>query len=202
MNAQAIGLGERVLLVAPMAIGVLAAVALVSLTLWVSGWVRATRSTEGVRHGQLLELAMPPAWALGRAAPLFPAVDWVPTSGDGSLNWTHCAPGRPGISIEAVPARDGQCDVHVWMSDWTMRGRHVRYAAVAAAQIARVADSLLQADPDADADAACGAACQSLSGGYVGQEQALAMALLQSEAARRAACAAACLADSVDARRL
>lgn len=206
MNVQAIGLGERVLLVAPMFIGVLAAVALVSLTLWVSGWVRATRSTEGVRHGRLLELAMPPASALGRVAPLFPAVDWLPTSGDGSLNWAHCAPGRPGISIEAVPARDGQCDVHVWMSEWTMRGRQVRYAAVAAAQIARVADSLLQADPDAasdvTSDATCDAACQSVSGGYVGQEQALAMALLQSDAARRAACAVACLADSVDARRL
>ncbi|MEP7161627.1 MAG: hypothetical protein ABI746_11070 [Dermatophilaceae bacterium] len=128
MNVQAIGLGERVLLVAPMAIGVLAAVALVGLALWVTGWVRATRSTKCVRHGQLLELAMTPASALGRAAPLFPAVDWVPTNGDGSLDWAHRAPGR--------------------------------------------------------------------------QEQSLAMALRQAEAARQAACAVACLADAVDARRL
>lgn len=179
METQTIGLAERVILVVPMVAGVLAMVALVALVGWAGRWVRAHRATERVRHGALVELSMPREAALMVAERMFSPEDWTPVAGDGARNWAHLEQHRPGVSVEAVDA-EGGCEVHVWMSRWTMRGRHVAHSAVAARQITAVAQALRDADHEATSRA---------TGTSIGVDHlVLAEALSrQGEAARAAA---------------
>ncbi len=179
METQAIGLAERALLVAPMVTVVLAMVAVVALVGWTGRRMRAHLATERVRHGALIELSMPRETALAIAEGTFSSEDWAPVAGDGARNWAHREPGHPGVSVEAVEAAGG-CDVHVWMSRWTLRGRHVAHSAVAARQIAAVAQALRHAEHEGAAEAT--------SAGVGVDHLLLAEALSrQGEAARAAA---------------
>ncbi len=179
METQAIGLAERVLLVAPMTAGVLALVALVALGGWAGRWLRAHGATERVRHGARLELSMPRAEALAVADRAFSAESWAPVAGDGARNWAHLEAHRPGVSVEAVDTVDG-CEVHVWMSRWTLRRGHVAHPGVALRQIQAVATALREAEQEDGA--------RGRSGG-VGVDHLLLVEALsrQGEAARAAA---------------
>lgn len=175
METQAVGLAERSLLVAPMVAGVLAMVTVIALLGWVARWMQARRATERVRHGALLELSMPREAALAVADEVFPVELWTPVAGDGARNWAHVEPSHPGVSVEAVDAAGG-CEVHVWMSRWTLRGRHVAYSAVASRQIAAVSEALRRAEQEHPASA-----------GAAGAEHLAVVLSRQDEAARTAA---------------
>ncbi|MCA0436352.1 MAG: hypothetical protein M9891_04445 [Austwickia sp.] len=114
--------------------------------LWWTTHVMRRRGTARVRDGICLELAMPPAWALDLAQAQFAVADWTPVDGDGALNRQHRLPGRPGVSVEAVALPEGGCEVHLWMSSWTLRGGIVRYAGVARRQMHALAQVLRAAD--------------------------------------------------------
>lgn len=126
-----------------LSVGVVAAVALLA-------HVVARRRTAAVADGRLLVLSMPPEWALDLAAAQFGVSDWVPVPGDGTINRAHVRPGRPAVSVEAVPGEFGGSEVHIWMSGWTMRGGVVRHAGVARAQMAALVKVLQAADRSYD----------------------------------------------------
>lgn len=114
--------------------------------LWATVHLVARRQTASVRDGLVLELAMPPAWALDLAQAQFSVSDWTPVPGDGALNRGHVLPGRPGISVEAVALPEGGCEVHIWMSSWTHRHGFVQYAGVACRQMRTLVEVLRGAD--------------------------------------------------------
>lgn len=114
--------------------------------LWWTIHLVGKHRTASVRDGLRLELAMPPAWALDLAQAQFAVAEWKTVPGDGAINRAHVLEDRPGLSVEAVDLPQGGSEVHIWMSSWTARRGHVRYAGVARRQMHGLADVLATAD--------------------------------------------------------